>query len=290
MAKNNKYLKENCDILFNVLESVIPKNTDVVVIYSGIWSFANIFKMNPKIVSSFILDCIDKFIDDKTTIIFPSFYASQFVKTKSYDLSLSLPKESGLLSIEALKTEEYARTHNPLHSYLIKGPMRNDVMALDSSTSWGKDSILSWMVDQDALICPLGIDWHSGCSLFHIIEEDLQVPYRYFKRFSGEMFNNGKFVSSCSEVKYSYPLNVTLELDYSIATKSLKKNFKVLNSPDNRIFMQSASAKDILSASRMALDDDIFAYVKNKDDALNWIKNYKEVEILSLSKDQKYVF
>ena len=103
------------------------------------------------------------------------------------------------------------------------------------------------------------------------------------------MYNNGQFVSSCSEVKYSYPLNVKLKFDHSVTTKSLKRNFKVLNSPDNRIFMESASAKDILSASRIALENDIFAYVKNKEDALNWIKNYKEVEISSLSKDQRYM-
>ena len=290
MAKNIDFSQNNCSILFNVLESVIPQKSDVIVIYSGIWSFAHIFKMDPKKVANFVLDCIDRFIGDGKTVIFPSFCASDFVKTKNFDLSLSLPKESGLLSIAALKTEGYTRTHNPLHSYLIKGPMKNDVMSLKSSTSWGKDSILSWMVNVDALICPLGLDWHSACSLFHIIEEDLQVPYRYFKKFSGDMFNNEKFVSSCSEVKYSYPLNVTLEFDYSITTKSLKNNFKVLNSSDNRISMQSASAKDILSASRIALRDDIFAYVKNKEEALNWINNYKEVEISSLSKDQRYMF
>ena len=54
--------------------------------------------------------------------------------------------------------------------------------------------------------------------------------------------------------------------------------------------MESASAKDILSTSRIALEGDIFAYVKNKEDALNWIKNYKEVKISSLSKDQRYKF
>ena len=285
----NKDLPHNdCIKLFNVLESVIPQRTDVIVIYPGIWSFAHIFQMDPKNVSNFILDCINRFIGDSTTIIFPSF-TSEFVKTKSFDLSLSLPKESGLLSIAALKNKGFTRTHNPIHSFLIKGPMKKDVMSLKSTTSWGKDSILSWMVDVDALICPLGLDWHLACSLFHMIEEDLQVPYRYFKRFNGKMYNNGKFVSNCSEVKYSYPLNVPLEFDHSIATNNLKNNFKVLNSSDKRIPMESASAKDILSATRMTLESDIFAYVKNKEDALNWIKNYKEVEIASLSKDQRYM-
>jgi len=289
MAKNIDFSQNNCSKLLSVFESVIPQNSDVIVIYSGIWSFAHIFRMDPKIVANFILDCIDRYIDDSTTIIFPSFYASEFIKTKNFDLSLSIPKESGLLSIAALKDSGFTRTHTPLSSYLIKGPMTKDVMSLESSTSWGKDSILSWMVDVDALICPLGIDWHAGCSLFHIIEEDLQVPYRYFKRFAGKMYNNGNFISSCSEVRYSYPLNVPLAFDYSVTTTSLKNNFEVLNSSDNNISMQSAGAKDILSASRKVLEGDIFAYVKNKEDALNWIMNYKETEILSLTEDQRYV-
>jgi len=105
MAYNKDLPQRNCNELFNVLESVIPQKNDVIVIYSGIWSFAHIFQMDPKKVAGFILNCIDRFIDDRTTIIFPSFCASEFVKTMNFDLSLSLPKESGLLSIAALKTE-----------------------------------------------------------------------------------------------------------------------------------------------------------------------------------------
>ena len=38
----NKDLPHNdCIKLFNVLESVIPQRSDVIVIYSGIWSFAD---------------------------------------------------------------------------------------------------------------------------------------------------------------------------------------------------------------------------------------------------------
>ena len=290
MARENVLQKQNYDLLLNVFESVIPQKNDVIVIYSGIWSFAHVFKINPKLVATFILECLDKFVDERTTIILPSFFASEFVKTQYFDLRLSLPKESGLLSIAALNSGKYSRTHNPLQSYLIKGPMTNEVMSLKSSTSWGRDSILAWMVDVDALICPLGLDWHSACSLFHIIEEELQVPYRYFKRFNGKMFDNGKFISNCSEVKYSYPLEIAIEFDYSISTKNLIDNFKVLKSPHERISMQSAGAKDILSASRLSLKEDIFAYVKNKEDALNWILFKKEIEISKLSKDQTYVF
>jgi aminoglycoside 3-N-acetyltransferase len=287
MVKNKALAQDNYRQLYNVFDSVIPQKSDVIVIYAGIWSFAHILQIDPKRVASFILGCIEKYFDENTTIILPSF-TSEFVQTKNFDLSLSAPKESGLLSIEALKTGRYSRTHNPLHSYLIKGPMQKDVMSLKSSTSWGEDSILSWMVDIDALICPFGLDWHFGCPMFHKIEEDLKVPYRYFKRFAGKMYDNNKFISNCSEVKYSYPLITTLEFDHSITTKNLKENFKVLVSSDKRIPMESANAGDVLSAARISLKDDIFALVKNKKDALNWIENFKESEISSLSKEQKY--
>ena len=74
MAKNIDFSKNNCSILFNALESVVPQKSDVIVIYSGIWSFAHIFKMDPKKVAKFILDSIETFIGDGKTIIFPSFF------------------------------------------------------------------------------------------------------------------------------------------------------------------------------------------------------------------------
>ena len=114
--------------------------------------------------------------------------------------------------------------------------MKNDVMSLKSSTSWGKDSILSWMVNVDALICPLGLDWHSACSLFHIIEEDLQVPYRYFKRFSGDMLNikadisekYGKYASDTTmsvrmEEDISNAIALKIESNVSIENVNIKR-------------------------------------------------------------------
>ncbi len=272
----------------NILEEVIPQDDNVVVIYSGIWTFAHLFKVDPLKVSDYILDCIEYYIGKEKTLILPAFCASDFVRTKIFDIKRSLPRESGLLSISALKRKEFARTHNPMHSYLVKGPLQKDVLNLHSTTSWGDDSILSWMVDVNARICPMGLDWNSACSPFHRVEEIFQVPYRYYKKFNGTMYNDGVFVRKCSEIKYSYPLNNILDLDYSIVIPTLRDGYKISESSDSRILMQSSSAKDILSATQEILNNDIYAYVKNKHDAINWVEKFKNAEIESLAEDEIY--
>ena len=278
-----------CNDFLHVLEEVIPSSSDVIVIYHGIWTFAHLFEQPPSMVANYLLDCLDRYLGKNKTLILPAFCASNFVKTKVYDMKKSLPKESGMLSIAALTKGNFSRTNSPMHSYLVRGPMKDDVLNLHPATSWGDDSILDWMVDVNARICPLGLDWHKACSLFHRIEEILQVPYRYYKKFNGDMYNDGKFIHSCSEVKYSYPLQVPLELDHSIVTPILKKDYQTPESSDDRIFMQSAGAKDILSACNKVLSDDIYAYVKNKDNAIDWVENYKSLEVDGLSENEKYI-
>ena len=120
------------------------------------------------------------------------------------------------------------------------------------------------------------------------IEEIFQVPYRYYKKFNGTMYNDGVFVRKCSEIKYSYPLNNILDLDYSIVIPTLRDGYKISESSDSRILMQSSSAKDILSATQDVLNNDIYAYVKNKHDAINWVEKFKNAEIESLAEDEIY--
>jgi aminoglycoside 3-N-acetyltransferase len=272
-----------------VLEEVIPKSSDVVVIYPAIWTFAHLLEKSDMPANKAIFSCIERYIGTDTTLIYPSFCAADFVKTKIYDLKKSIPRESGILSITALTNKNYTRTKNPMHSFLVKGRKTNEILSLASSTSWGNDSILGWMQDVNATICPLGLPWHRACSLFHRAEENLQAPYRYYKKFNGAMYDNGRYVQECSEVKFSYPLSTNIKFDYSIATSVLTKNYPIKSSSDSRIMFQSAQAQDIVEACEKLLSEDIYAYVVNRNDAIDWVENKKEEEVSHLSLDEIYI-
>lgn len=268
---------------YDALTDVILPDDEVIVIYAGIWSFAHNFGGEVRKIPDIMLDIIESVIGMERTLLFASFCAGNFVKHGKFDLTLTPPSESGILSKYALKRKRYARTYQPLHSFLARGPRTQEILDLPCTSSWGKDSVLAWIGDANARILSLGLPLHLACSYFHKIEEDLKVPYRYFKTFRGIMYDNGNIIGPCKEVKYSYSLNCPLDYDFSIITSQLYKQNAILSSQNPIVPLTSALTSDIDIACHEVFDRDHYAAVVNKTEVKEWVKNGKQAEIAALS-------
>lgn len=269
-------------------EVILPKD-EVIVIYAGIWTFANYFDYKIQKIPDLLLDIIEDVVGENRTILFPTFCASVFVKTRKYDLVRSKPTESGVLSERALLRKCFVRTHQPMHSFVVKGPKASEVLALPCTTSWGPESLLTWMGSMNARLCPLGLPWHRACSYFHRIEETLQVPYRYYKIFSGTLYDDGKEIGPCREIKYSYSMRVPLDYDYSVIQAQLSKQKAIITCPNPLIPLESAVTSDIDIACHKIFEEDPFAIVKNRDAVEDWVKTGKNDEIAALAPDERYL-
>lgn len=266
------------------LREVIPPEDEIIVFYTGIWSFAYHFKEPVKTIPDLILDAIEVVVGEDRTLLIPAFCAGDFVRTRRFDLSLSLPKETGILSIRALQRGPYERTRQPLHSFLVKGPRTREALACKNSTSWGEDSVVGWMGENNARLCPLGLYWHEACSYFHRIEETLGSPYRYFKRFAGELYDNGQRIGTCQEVKYSYSLRVALDYDFSPIGHGLRNKLKCANP---LIPLESAQTSEVDRVCMEAFERDPYAVVKNKEEVKAWVRTGKDDEIAAMRPEDK---
>ena len=230
-----------------------------------------------------MLDIIEDVVGKERTLLFPGFCASHFVKHGEFDLTRTPPSESGILSKYALKRKGYVRTHQPLHSFLVRGPRAQEILDVPCTSSWGEDSVLAWMGGVNARILALGMPFHQACSYFHKIEEELEVPYRYFKSFRGIMYDKGNMIGPCKEVKYSYSLNCPLDYDFSIITSELYKQNVILSSQNPIVPLKSVLTSDIDIACHEVFDSDLYAAVVNKKEVKEWVKNGKQAEIAALS-------
>jgi len=101
------------------LTEVILPTDEVIVIYAGIWTFASYFDCNIQEIPDLLLDIIEEVVGKNRTILFPTFCASDFVRTKKYDLVCSKPKESGILSEYALLRKGFMRTRGERRLMMI---------------------------------------------------------------------------------------------------------------------------------------------------------------------------
>ena len=262
---------------YKAFNEVIDENDKVVVIYSGISSFISNIKFKNKNIAKTLVDILEKIVTKKKTLIFPSFSANSFLKENKFDLKKSIDN-IGILSKEALK-RNYFRTNQPLHSYLIFGKGVYDIKNLKLLTSWGDSSVLDYMSKNNARICTFGLPWNKGCAYLHRFEELYEVPWRYFKTFKGTLYKNNKKIGTCSEKKYSVPLNSILKYDYKSFVDHIRKSKSYKKSSNNYFDLESVKSNSLDLIGEKIFSENPWIIVKNKKKIKEWIRYKKKKEI-----------
>jgi len=267
--------------IYASFRKIIKPTDTTIVLYSGVWSFINKVSFK-KDLGKKILNIVEKIVTPDRTLILPSFSSDIFLKNLKFDLKKSFDNKNGVIPREALNRKYYYRTPQPLHSYLVFGKKINEIKKLGLKTSWGKTSILEWIAKKNSRICVLGIPWNKGCSYLHKFEEQFQVPWRYFKKFSGKIYNNRKYIGNCYENKYSSPSKITLKYDYKPLIELMGKK-KIFLQGSSKIFLESAKTRDIDKiANDFFMSSSKWKIIKNKPQIQNWIKKFKNNEIKKL--------
>lgn len=268
----------------DVLEATLPAEDDVIVVHSGIWTFAPLFRWPAEEIGPRLLDLIHEFVGPERTLVFPAYSFLDYARNRVYDLTLSKP-ETGVLSECAVRHPAFQRSRSPMNSYSVRGPKADDLLSRPCTTAWGPDGVFGWMLEENARICILGISWVS-CSLFHHAEEILQVPYRYHKRFKGEMRDNGELIGPCEEIMFSRSLHAVPEWDITRLGPTLGEAGVLLKSPNSRVPLETAKAQDFHKVNEGLMAADPYVYTVNADELKAWVKDGKAEEVASLSDDE----
>jgi aminoglycoside N3'-acetyltransferase len=269
------------------LEEVISPDDEIVCVLSRIWTIARILEWDIKEIPVRLLDVIEDVVGPDRTLVLPSFYTA-FAKERAFDLARSKP-DTGVIPLCAFERPDYIRTLKPMNNFIAKGPRAEEVFSLPCTTAWGDDSVFGWLDEHDARIVLLGImEEDYGWLVIHRAEEIEQVDYRYFKRFSGELYDDGKSLGPCEEVLFVGPRHLNFERDHTVATNCLRsRNQEIL--PSNRSLpIRSGKAGTIVEASVSALEEDMFAFVRNREDVERWIEFDKDEEIASLDESARW--
>lgn len=117
------------------------------------------------------------------TLVVPTFNFS-FARGEAYDPQITPSVGMGQLS-ELIRLHPAARrTTHPLQSLAIIGKYADDLATRDTPSAFDPGSAFEQMVKLDFKILLLGCDI-DAVSMIHYSEQRLNVPYRYWKAFTG---------------------------------------------------------------------------------------------------------
>ncbi len=247
--------------LNQLLKKIKKIDNKIIVFQTEIIPSAIYYNLSGEFISKQILKNIEINFIDKT-ILFPAF-SNDFVLKKKYDLKLSKPYTGSIPNL-ALKSRRYYRSESPLHSFLLKGKGVKQVKNLKQKTTWGKGSVYDWLYLNNALWVSFNLDLTRGCAIHHMSEELANVPYRFFKTFTGNLYENKKFLGTISEKKFSYYLKWSKKLNFKRWTKFMRKKKEFDKITINKgLFANVSLVKNIVDRS-------VLFYKKNPFGSINF--------------------
>lgn len=113
------------------------------------------------------------------TLLIPAF-KDRYQTGENFDPLNTLP-DTGVLARRALKCKEFLRTSDPLHSFLVKGPMAQACLQAKDDSTFGENSVFSWLYRNQALQLLIDIDLQHSFTFAHFVEEQFKVSYRKYK-------------------------------------------------------------------------------------------------------------
>ncbi len=203
--------------MINKVRSI--SDSKYIIIFSDfVRNITNIDQFNDILINSEKL--VKELVKQKYTIIIPT-YNFNFPNKKVTSFSKNFVT-SGFFNKYLLEKFNFKRTKKPMYNYAVIGQKSKRIVELNQTTAWGRDSVISFLTRHNCIGIGINIDvTNFGWVTIHSCEEDLKVPYRYYKKFAGKNIETKKLVY---EKMYVRKLNMKLNTKPKNLMKKLNKN------------------------------------------------------------------
>jgi aminoglycoside 3-N-acetyltransferase len=199
------------------------------------------------------------------TLAVPTFNFG-FAKGERYDPMKTPSQRMGAFSEYVRQLPEAGRTTHPMQSLAVVGRFRDDLISRDTPSAFDPGSPFERMLELDFKLLLLGADI-SASSIFHYSEHQNEVPYRYWKDFSGEVRTQHGWETRTYRM-FVRDLEIDPILTAVPVEELLKERRQWRSTPLNYGLISTCSLRDFVAAVNHFLSSDPWSLVTNRPDQL----------------------
>lgn len=250
-------------------------NYEYILIHSDIFYLLKEYGFD--IVKKYFEELFINLINKNKTIFIPTFNWD-FCSTNKFNYKTSKTKV-GTLSSWCLENNLFIRTNDPLYSFCVTGKDKNIYDDKYFTNAFGDDSIFDFIDKKNTLIIMIN---NQNFTIYHLYEQQLKCPYRYLKKFKGDVEFKNKKINN-----YEYEMNVKY-LDIFINNEQHKKTSflnKYINNDiikryeeNNDFFIDFIDLEKIKKKLINDTNNDFFLDLQNKDE----VKLYCSKKIINI--------
>ena len=239
--------------LWRVLREVGVTPGEVLCVHSSLLTLGPIEGVAPREMAGTIARLLLDYLGPDGTLVVPTFNFD-FAKGKPYDRQRTASRGMGALSEYVRLMPGSMRSPHPLQSVAAIGPRAQQICGPDTPSPFEPGSAWATLVDLNARVLLLGTIMQYA-TVFHVPEQAIGVPYRYWKEFTAP------YVDRDVTRERTYKLYVRdLDLDPYLELARLEKALRVRGvlkeAPLGSGMVQSVLAQDMADETRRLLERD----------------------------------
>jgi aminopeptidase-like protein/methionyl-tRNA formyltransferase/aminoglycoside N3'-acetyltransferase/acyl carrier protein len=161
---------------------------DTVFLHSSLLDLGKMKDVAPEAAAGKVADAIIDYIGPGGTLVVPAF-SWEFYRGHMYSVEdTPCEPDMGILNEHIRKRPIASRSRHPGQSLVCIGKLAKELTdeSLDYRSAWDKKGPIGVMEANNAKTIMLGPPKWGTCSIIHYVEEELNVPYRYWKTFTGD--------------------------------------------------------------------------------------------------------
>lgn len=236
---------------------------DMLLVHSSLLKFGvpddvNIGELPEKIYTVF-----QSIIGKNGTIAVPTFNF-EYCKGTSFNKQETPSKLMGVFSEYIRKLPASKRSFHPMQSITAVGKNAEFLIENDTISAFSSDGPFDRFLALNTKVILLGTDLNS-ISMIHWVEEKLNVPYRYWKSFSGLYVDNGIF-SQRSYKMFVRSLELNPKLNMSHIESRLVRENKIHSYTIGGGAIKCFNLNDFVSIAERCLKSNPYFFVSNHPD------------------------
>ncbi|TAK12401.1 MAG: AAC(3) family N-acetyltransferase [Anaerolineae bacterium] len=204
---------------------------------------------------------IQAVIGPEGTLVVPTFNFG-FARGEDYDPASTPSQGMGVFAEWVRRQPGARRTTHPMQSLAALGARAEELAGLDTPSAFDEGSAFHRMLDHDFKLLLLGADVEA-VSILHVSEQRANVPYRYWKEFSGRVLRGGEWQARTYRMfvrdEKINPKLVAKPIQVELARRgqwhAVKVNFGVI---------AACTLRDYVAATDALLAKDPWAFVVNR--------------------------
>jgi aminoglycoside 3-N-acetyltransferase len=206
------------------------------------------------------LDALLEVLGPQGTLAVPAFNFG-FARGEAYDPKSTPSAGMGTFSEIVRMHPQALRTPHPLQSLAIIGQHAADLAHRDTPSAFDPGSAFERMLQLDFKLLLLGAD-ERAVSMLHYSEQRFQVPYRYWKEFTGKVRRADQWEEATYRM-YVRDLELNPQLTLAPVRQEMEKQGTWKSTLVNYGQISVCRLKDFVSTVDQFLSADLWALVTN---------------------------